>query len=66
MGGSLNISFNNGCLSIRYHLFIKMVFKFGTEGRYYIIYRNQINSGGEGFEVFPQHYRGYLKKIQIH
>ena len=34
MGGSLNISFNNGCLSIRYHLFIKMVFKFGTEGRY--------------------------------
>ena len=49
MGGSLNISFNNGCLSIRYHLFIKMVFKFGTEGRYYIIYRNQINSRGGGY-----------------
>ena len=47
MRGSLNISFNNGCLSIRYH--IKMVFKFGTEGRYYIIYRKQINSGGGGY-----------------
>ena len=34
MGGSLNISFNNGCLSVRYHLLIKMVFIFGTEGRY--------------------------------
>ena len=49
MGGSLNFFFNNGCLSIRYHLFIKTVFKFGTEGRYYIIYRNQINSGGVGY-----------------
>ena len=52
MRGSSNISFNNGCLFIRYHLFIKMVFKFGTEGRYYIIYRNQINSGGGGIEIF--------------
>ena len=34
MGGSLNISSNKGCLSIRYHLFIKMDFKFGTDGRY--------------------------------
>ena len=38
MGRSLNIFFNNGCLSIRYHLFI---------------------------EIFPQHYKGYLKKYRL-
>ena len=32
MGGSLNISFNNGCLSIRYHLFIKMVLNLAQKG----------------------------------
>ena len=31
-----------------------------------LLYRNKINSGGWGIEIFPQHYRGYLKKIQIH
>ena len=56
MRGSLNISFNNGCLSIRYHLFIKIGFS------------NLAQKGGIILFIeirFPQHYRGYLKKSRF-
>ena len=34
MGGSLKISFSNGCCCIRYHLLIRISFRFGTAGWY--------------------------------
>ena len=34
MGGSLKISFSNGCCCIKYHLLIRISFRFGTAGWY--------------------------------